>query len=98
MLCTCQSVGMLVGLSHKPCATDNSRTLCPRSFILGRKIFLDEKMISSQVSRSKVQIKSQAYSHCLGQGGISVLQIQLKLINSKSMGPEELLRVIRSSS
>ena len=45
-----------------PCATDNSRTLCPTSFKLGRYIVLGEYMIpiDFQVSRSKVKVKDYA--------------------------------------
>ena len=35
LLCTCRSVCRYVGIPY-PCATDNSRMICPRSFKFGR--------------------------------------------------------------
>ena len=47
-------------------------------------------------------VQPVALSHVRATDGskraTSDFQVQLKLVNSKSMGPEEILRVIRSSS
>ena len=65
------SVGRCVGRSPTPCATDNRRTLYPRTFKLCRCIVLDEKMIpiDIQVSRSMVTVKGQVYFRYVGEAG-----------------------------
>ena len=56
-----------------PCATDKSRTLCPRSFKLGRLIVLDEyRKLSLLIFRSvgqRSRSKVKTILNILGKGG-----------------------------
>ena len=69
-----------------PCATDNSKTLCPRSLKLGRWIVLGDYMIpiDIQVSRSKVKVKGHA----------SLLHL-VQLITQERFAPEASILVGR---
>ena len=58
------SVVLSVSWSSTPCTTptivttNNSRTFCTRSFKLGRKIVLEEKMITLNIEVSRSKVKS----------------------------------------